>query len=278
LRRAIEPGVFKREGYSPPRSGQEALISSEFSVAGYTATQAVALQAAAFVVCRAWCLMAGKITELRFQKRNKDRVNVYVDGRFAFGLAAIEAARLKVGQELSDADIARLQKQDEIERAYERALNFLSYRPRSEAEVRRNLRGKDAEEQVIERVIERLTRAGLLDDREFARYWVENRAQFKPRGARALRQELWEKGVPDAVVAETLEGFDEEEAARQVAETGARKMAHLAPRDFRRKLSAYMMRRGFSYAVINPLIEEMLETARCESLPDTGESGESLDE
>jgi regulatory protein len=199
--------------------------------------------------------MAGKITGLRFQKRNKDRVNVYIDGRFAFGLAAIEAARLKVDQELSDADIARLQQQDEIERAYERALNLLSYRPRSEAEVRRNLRGKDVEQQVIEAVVERLTRAGLLNDREFARYWVENRVQFKPRGARALRQELWEKGVPDAVVAETLEGFDEEDAARQVAEAGARRMAHLDPRDFCRRLSAYMARRGFSYAVIQPLVE-----------------------
>jgi regulatory protein len=208
--------------------------------------------------------MAGTITALRFQKRNKDRVNVHLDGRFAFGLAAIEAARLKVGQVLSDADIARLQKKDEIERAYERALNFLSYRPRSEAEVRRNLRKKNLEEDVIDAVIERLTRAGLLDDREFARYWVENRLQFKPRGARALRQELWEKGVPDPIISETLESVDENKAARRVAEDGARRMAHLQPDDFCRKLSAYMARRGFSYAVIKPLVEEMLETVCCE--------------
>jgi regulatory protein len=221
--------------------------------------------------------MAGKITELRFQKRNKDRVNVYIDGRFAFGLAAIEAAHLKVGQELSDADMARLQKQDEIERAYERALNFLSYRPRSKAEVRRNL-GKDVEEPIIDAVVERLMRARLLDDGEFANYWVENRVQFKPRGARALRQELWQKGIPDAVIAEALEDFDEQDAARRVAEAGARRMARLKPRDFRRKLSGYMARRGFSYAVIKPLVEEMLEKVSCESSLDTGESGESLDE
>jgi len=217
-------------------------------------------------------MLGGTITALRFQKRNKDRVNVYLDGRFAFGLAAVEAARLQVGQTLSDADIARLRNQDEIERAYERALNFLSYRPRSEAEVRRNLRGKNLEEKAVEGVIERLTRAGLLDDREFARYWVENRLQFKPRGVRALRQELWEKGVPDAVIAEAIEGFDEEDAARRVAEAGARRMAHLESRDFRRKLNAYMARRGFSYAVIRPLVEEMLETVCCEILSDIGES------
>lgn len=212
--------------------------------------------------------MAGKITALRFQKRNTDRVNVYVDERFAFGLAAIEAARLQVGQTLSDEDIARLKVRDQVERAYERALNFLSYRPRSEAEVRRNLRKKDVEDEVVEVVVERLMRAGLLDDREFARYWVENRLQFNPRGAYALRYELRGKGVPDAIIADALVDLDEEAAARQVAEAGARRLTHLEPRDFCRKLGAYMARRGFSYAVIKPLVEEMLDSGRCEALTD----------
>ena len=212
--------------------------------------------------------MAGKITALRFQKRNKERVNVYVDERFAFGLAAIEAVRLRVGQTLSDDDIARLKIRDQVERAYERALNFLSYRPRSEAEVRRNLRKKEIEDEVVEVVVERLTRAGLLDDMEFARYWVENRLQFKPRGAYALRYELRRKGVSDAIIADALADLDEEAAARQVAETGARRLARLEPRDFCRKLGAYMARRGFSYAVIKPLVEEMLDSGRCEALTD----------
>jgi regulatory protein len=85
-------------------------------------------------------------------------------------------------------------------------------------------------------------------------------------------------GVPDPVVTETLEEFDEEDAAREVAEAGARRMAHLDPADFRRKLSAYMTRRGFSYAVINPLVEEMLETVCCENSLDIGESEGSLHE
>ena len=217
--------------------------------------------------------MAGTITALRFQKRNKNRVNVYLDGQFAFGLAAIEAARLRVGQTLSDDDIVRLQTQDEVERAYERALNFLSYRPRSEAEVRRNLRKKTVDDEAVEVVVERLTRAGLLDDREFARYWVENRLQFNPRGARALRHELREKGVSASIIAETLADFDDEVVARKVAEAGARRLAHLGPGDFRRRLGGYLARRGFSYAVTKPLIEEMLEAARCEALSDIESEG-----
>ena len=212
--------------------------------------------------------MAGTITALRFQKRNKNRVNVYLDGQFAFGLAAIEAARLRVSQALSDDDVARLQTQDEVERAYERALNFLSYRPRSEAEVRRNLRKKNVGDEVVEVVIERLTRAMMLNDREFARYWVENRLQFNPRGVRALRHELREKGVPVPIIADTLADCDDEAAARKAAEAGAHRLARLEPRDFRRKLGGYLARRGFSYAVIEPLVEEMLEATRCGVMSD----------
>lgn len=207
---------------------------------------------------------------MRLQKRNKDRVNVYLDGRFAFGLAAIAAANLRVGQTLSDEEIARLQAKDDVERAYEHALNFLSYRPRSEAEVRRNLREKDVEDGVIEAVIERLTRAGLLDDHEFARYWIENRLEFNPRGPRALRQELRQKGVSDAVAAEALTGFNEEAVARKAAESAARRLARLEPAEFRRRLAAYLARRGFSYPVIEPLVEEMLGAVCCGTLSNTG--------
>jgi regulatory protein len=203
--------------------------------------------------------MAGEITALRFQKRDKDRVNVYIDGRFAFGLAAILAARLRVGQTLTDEDVVRMRVQDEVERAYGRALNFISYRPRSEGEVRRNLRKKAIENDVIEAVVARLARVGLLDDREFARYWVENRLQFRPKGVRALRQELRDKGVSDSVISHALADIDEELPARRAAEAGARRLMHLAPADFRRKLGAYLARRGFSYAVINPLVEGILE-------------------
>jgi regulatory protein len=203
--------------------------------------------------------MAGKITALRFQKRNKNRVNVYIDEEFAFGLAVIEAARLQVGQKLGDDEIAQLRWKDEIEQAYERALNFLSYRPRSKAEVRRNLRKKDVPERAIEIVVERLEKSGLLDDEEFARYWVDNRKSFNPRGAYALRHELWQKGVSDIVIDEALASFDEEAAAQKAADAGARKLSHHQPQDFRRKLQGYLKRRGFSYGLVRTLVKQKLD-------------------
>ena len=208
--------------------------------------------------------MAREITALEVQKRNKDRVNVYLDGVFGFGLAAIEAIRLRVGQTLTPDQIAELRMRDGIERAYERALNYLSYRPRSEAEVRRNLHKKDVEERAIDAVIERLTRAGLVDDREFARYWVNNRARFNPRGLQGLRYELRQRGVTRDIIDAALSEFDVQAAAARVAEAGARRFATEPPGDFGRKLKAYMARRGFSYALIKPLVDKKLEERHAE--------------
>ena len=148
--------------------------------------------------------MSGQVTALKVQKRNRRRVNVYIDGRFAFGLAAIEAMRLSIGQHLSDAEIVRLKEKDQVEAAYERALNFLSYRPRSVVEVRRYLTEKKFDVPTVDEVIARLSRVDLLDDKVFAQFWLENRDTFKPRSVRALRYELRQKGISDSIIDELL--------------------------------------------------------------------------
>jgi regulatory protein len=202
--------------------------------------------------------MGKRITNLKTQKRNRDRVSVYLDGDFAFGLALIEAARLHVGQVLSEEEIAELKDLDAVQRAAERAMNLLSYRPRSCEEVRRRLRKKDYTEDTIEEAIERLERAGLLDDRAFARYWIENRFRFNPRGKAFLRQELRQKGVRDRVIEEALDGYDEQTAAEEAAAAAVRRLRRLDEPTFRRKLIGYLRRRGFFYGTIRPIVEELV--------------------
>jgi regulatory protein len=201
--------------------------------------------------------MAGKITALIVQKRNKDRVNVHLDGKFAFGLAAIEAIKLHKGQVLSDDEIERLRALDEAERTHERALNLLSYRPRSTEEVRRRLQAAGFSGHAIEITIERLSRSGLLDDLAFAQYWVDNREQFKPRGARALRQELWQKGVPDAVITEVLDELDEEELAYRVGRKRLQRLRNLEETARRKRLGDFLLRRGFSYEIVRDVIDRL---------------------
>ena len=198
-----------------------------------------------------------KVTALKMQARNKNRVNVYLDGEYAFGLVKIEAARLKIGQVLSEADIERLKQADGLESAYEKALNFLSYRPRSEAEMRRYLKKKQMPEEQQEVVVARLRRAGLVDDPTFAEQWVENRAAFKPKGKRALKAELRAKGVPAKDIEAALVGVDETAAARQSAAARAPRLIRqkLSKMDFKRRLGEYLARRGFDYETITGAVE-----------------------
>lgn len=201
--------------------------------------------------------MAGQITAIQVQKKNPQRANVFIDGEFAFGLALIEAARLKQGAYLDDAEIERLLQLDERERAYEQTLHFLSYRPRSQSEVSRYLRDKGFGETAIEDAVERLNRVGLVDDEAFARYWIGNREQFKPRGERALRYELRQKGIDDRVIDDLLQDTDETESAFRAAAQRMERWKRLDPADRRQKLSGYLQRRGFGYEAIQNVWERM---------------------
>ena len=221
--------------------------------------------------------MQGKITALKAGKRNKRRVNVYLDGAFAFSLAGIEAIRLKIGQELSEADVARLEAADTVEQTYERALQFLSYRPRTEAEIRRHLGGRETDPAALDEVLARLRRAGLVDDRAFGRLWVENRAQFRPKSRRMLRAELLRKGLTadqaESALAESHTG--DAEAAYQAASDRARRLQGLPRDEFGRKLQGFLARRGFNYETIKETVERVWLEATTEPGQAEGGPGES---
>ncbi len=200
----------------------------------------------------------GKITALRAQKRNKERVNVYIDGEFAFGLNMMDAATLRTGQILTEAEITRLQHGDAVVKAVDAAANYLSYRPRSNAEVRRKL-NKKYDPEVVEAAMMRLTDLGYLDDAAFARFWVENRDTFKPRGPLALRMELRKKGVPDAIIREAIETVDVADAADRAARKKLRRYRGETVTDFKRKMGGFLQRRGFRYETIREVIDRLLD-------------------
>ena len=201
--------------------------------------------------------MGHKVTALKKQKRNAQRINVYLDGEFAFGLSRYAAAWLQIGQELSPEKIQELQDIDAQEVAYQRALNFISYRPRSEAEVRQNLQKHDTPEEIITEVINRLRRSGLVNDLQFAQTWIENRSAFRPRGRRALGMELRQKGIAREAIDQALHDLDEEKLAYQAALKQSRKYSGLERAIFWQKMSAFLARRGFNYEVAKPAIEQV---------------------
>jgi regulatory protein len=198
------------------------------------------------------------ITALKSQKRAKNRVNVFLDGQFAFGMALQKAHDLNVGQALSASDVARLRAVDEAEQAHEKALRFLAYRPRSEAEIRKRMVRQGFSKEVVQAVLQRLQAAKLTDDAAFAAFWVENRSTFRPRGRRALRVELRQKGLSDEVIEAVLEDVDEPSDARRAVGQKAARLRGLSMRERRCKLRAFLARRGFEYAIISDVIDELM--------------------
>jgi len=200
------------------------------------------------------------ITAIEVQKKNPDRVNIYLDDQFAFGLSRINAAWLKVGQQLGEEKISALQEADAREAALQKALRYLGHRSRSVDEVRKNLEKHGIPAEVIEETIIRLEREKLIGDANFAREWVENRSTFRPRGKRALSFELHRKGLSDAVIHETLDkGIDEEALALKAARVHARKLKGLEWNKFREKMGGHLGRRGFGYDVIIPVTKRVWE-------------------
>jgi len=205
-----------------------------------------------------------KITAIEAQKKRSNRVNIHLDGEFAFGLERITAAWLRVGQELDEKKIEQLQAEDARERALQQALLFLSYRARSESEIRKNLKKHEIPEDVIEETLERLRRDGLANDGQFAQAWVENRSTFRPRSKRMMALELRQKGLDEESMKSALEDVDDEALAYEAAQKRATRFKGLEWSEFRTKLSGFLARRGFSYGVIAPMVAKVWNETHAE--------------
>lgn len=216
-----------------------------------------------------------RITALEPQSNNPERINLYVDGRFLLGVSAAIVLQmgLRLQQELSPDQLEQLQSEEAEQRAVDRALNYLSYRPRSREEVRRYLRRKETPPEVIEAALARLDRLDFVNDRTFSGFWIESREQFSPRGARALKNELRMKGVERDIVDELVNDEQDEERALRAGRKKALALVNAPGIDyatFRNRLGSFLQRRGFGYQVtartVRALWQELKE-----------ETGEELD-
>lgn len=203
--------------------------------------------------------MERQITAIYVQKHDPDRLNIDLDGEFAFGLSRLVAAWLKVGDFLSEDRINTLIESDTSEVAYQKATRFLDYRPRTEKEIRQKLLQKGFTALEIDQVVLRLKRANLIQDQQFANMWIENRNDYHPRSQRLMRYELRNKGVPDLMIESALaDSADDIELATRAAAQYSRKL-NFQDRDlFSKKLSSYLARRGFSYGTIAPVMRGLI--------------------
>jgi regulatory protein len=197
------------------------------------------------------------ITALEIQEHDHERVSVYLDGEFAFGLPLIDAARLRKGQVLSDEEITALRQEDDITRTVDQIVRLLARRPYSVFEIRHHLESKRVDLLTIQEVLVRLERLGYVDDHAFARYWIENRERFKPRGPRALRYELRQKGIDESLIETVMDELDTRDSAYRAAQEQVRRLHHPKKQDFRSKVGTFLVRRGFDYEIVREVIEQL---------------------
>ncbi len=198
-----------------------------------------------------------KVTALKRQVKNKQRVSVFLDDAFAFGLPEMVALQLRIDQELTQAEVDELLARGDVEAAKQSAIRYISYRPRSSAEIEKNLKGKSYDPAVIEEVLTWLPTVHMLDDREFARYWIEQRETFKPRSRRMLSAELSQKGIARDTIDELLEDVDEFTSAENAALKRLSRWESLPEDQFRLKLYRYLQGRGFGYGISREVADHL---------------------
>lgn len=198
-----------------------------------------------------------RVTSIK-QQKNKNRVNVYLDDKFGFGIDIdnFVLLHLKVDQELTDKEVTEIVQKAEFQKTLDKLLRFAMVRPRSEKEVVEWFRRKKVHESLHEKLLEKLKRFKLLDDIKFAKWWVDQRQNFRPKAVRILRLELSQKGIKketiDKVMGETK--VDEEKMARELIDKRAYKWKTLSAREARRKISQYLAGKGFSWDVIEKVL------------------------
>ena len=197
-----------------------------------------------------------KITAIKQQVKKANRYSFYVDGKYSFSLSENDFVNygLVSGQEITEQDLSKYKQASDDGKWLDRTLNLLSYRPRTEWEIRSYLKRKDCPEQIVDRTLNKLRVNKYLDDEQFAKRWVENRRLLKPVSRRKLSQELRAKRISseilDRVLSDDKEITDEKSVLRELV---AKKSNRYPDRV---KFMQYLARQGFGYEDIKAVLNE----------------------
>jgi len=199
------------------------------------------------------------ITAINLQKKNQNRLNIFIENEFAFGVSRFVGRSLKIGQTLTSDQIQEFLDADDREKAYQRALRYISYKPRTRFEVEKKLKESDFRVSTISSVIEELQEKNYLNDIKFAVEWVQIRSISKPRSKKQLSYELKKKGISEEGILEAIKYAPADfESALKLSSKYLNRFQHLPEIEFRKKMFGVLARRAYPYEIINKVIEKNL--------------------
>lgn len=196
------------------------------------------------------------------QQKDANRANIYLDGKFAFGIPieVLLKYHLNVDKEISEDLIQALKDEDVEEKVYAKAVNFSTIRPRSEREINDWFKRKKVIDEVQESVFNRLKNLNLVDDSNFAKWWIEQRLAFRPKSKRAIQFELRKKGISNEIITNLLSEWDsenEENIALALAQKRHKRLVHLPLDEQKKKLTQFLASRGFSWNEVRRVIDQL---------------------
>jgi regulatory protein len=198
-----------------------------------------------------------KITSIKQQVKNPERVSIFIDGKYSFSLSLDELVgqKLKNNQELNEAEIKKLKKISEDGKLKARALVWVLGRPHSTRELRDYLFRKKADKDLVEQFVEEFTSKNYLNDSKFAEWFAELK-QRAGKSNRQIQAELYKKGISRQLVDATLQerGNDELERLKILV---AKKSRSSRYKNDPLKFKQYLARQGFGYQDIEEALKEL---------------------
>lgn len=198
-----------------------------------------------------------KITQIKQQVKNPERVSIFLDGKYTFSLTLDQLLneRLKKEDELDEQRIKELKKLSDEGKIRARALEWLLSRPHSTREFRDYLYRKKAEKDHIEALVEEFTDRKYLDDESFAKWFVELR-QRKNKSKRAISSELYSKGVSSATIQSIVSDKSDDSNDPQALINLVNKLSTRPRYSDTNKLTAYLISKGFSYGDVKQVLKD----------------------
>lgn len=202
------------------------------------------------------------ITKIGRQKNNKERYNIYVNEEYNFAVdeGTLIKFGLQKGKILEQHEIDDIVYEDEIAKAFNKALGFLSFQMRSEHEVRQKLLQADYGAAVVEEAIRKLERLGFLNDESYSKALVETRKRTAKKGPAAIRQDLMKKGIAKDLQEQVLGEFshsEQVEIARELAAKQMRASTGKTPMQVKQKTQDLLLRKGYSYSIVSEVLEQL---------------------
>lgn len=206
--------------------------------------------------------MSRVITKISRQKRNQERYNIYLNEEYAFSIdeAILIQYSLTKGKTIDDLTIDEIAFDDEIQRAFNRALSFLSFQMRSEHEVHQKLKELEFGEAVIQEALQKLKKLGFLNDENYSKALVETKKKTAKKGPRAIQKDLEKKGIDQKLQQQVLLSFSEDEQleiALQLAEKAVRNEQRKTPSQMKQKIQEILIRKGYPFAIVEQVLDKI---------------------